>query len=237
MTKLNKALSLIILALIVVSCSKDKEANFTLKGSVKGLKKGVVYLQKNGDSTSIIDLDSLVITGQSEFTLKTNIEEPIILYLKLFKNDGEEHYIPFFADKGVTKIETTLKKFNYDSKITGSKQQELLNEYTDIMSQFNNQNLELIEANFLAQKANDSIAVDSLNKQSEKLIKRKYAYTIQFAMNNKDNEIAPYLALYEIPSANPIYIDSVYNGLTDNIKNSYYGKKLNEVIANRKLVE
>ena len=234
MTKLNKVLSLIILVLISISCGKDIDTNFTLKGSIKGLKKGVVYLQKNGDSTSIIDLDSMVIVGQQEFVLKTNIEEPIVLYLKLFKNDGEEHYIPFFADKGLTEINTSLKNFNFDAKVVGSKQQALLNEYTDIMSQFNNQNLDLIEANFLAQKANDSITSDSLNKQSQKLIKRKYSYTIQFAMNNKDSEIAPYLALYEMPAANPIYIDSIYNGLTKDVKNSFYGKKLSEVITNRK---
>ncbi len=217
---------------MIVSCGKDKETNFTLKGSIKGLKKGVVYLQKDGDST-IIDLDSMTITGQPEFKLQTTIEEPILLYLKLFKNDGEEHYIPFFADKGVTTIKTSLNKFNYDAEINGSKQQDLLNEYTKVMSKFNDQNLSLIEANFLAQKENDSIAVDSLNKVSETLMKRKYSYTIQFALNHKDNMIAPYLALYEIPSANPIYIDSVYNGLTEDIKQSFYGKKLEEVIANR----
>jgi hypothetical protein len=232
MIKLNKILGLIILLLITVSCGKDKDANFTLKGSIKGLKKGVIYLQKDGDS-SIVNIDSLVITGQEGFTMQTNIEEPILLYLKLFKNDSEEHYIPFFADKGVTEINTTLKNFNFDAKITGSKQQDLLNEYTEVMSRFNNQNLELIEANFLAYKANDSSAVDSLNRESEKLIKRKYSFTIQFAMNNKDSEIAPYLALYEIPSANPIYIDSVYSGLTEVIKNSYYGKKLKDVVSNR----
>jgi hypothetical protein len=232
MIKLNKILGLIILLLITVSCGKDQDANFTLKGSIKGLKKGVIYLQKDGDS-SIVNIDSLVITGQEGFTMQTNIEEPILLYLKLFKNDSEEHYIPFFADKGVTEINTTLKNFNFDAKITGSKQQDLLNEYTEVMSRFNNQNLELIEANFLAYKANDSSAVDSLNRESEKLIKRKYSFTIQFAMNNKDSEIAPYLALYEIPSANPIYIDSVYSGLTEVIKNSYYGKKLKDVVSNR----
>ena len=197
----------------------------------------MVYLQKNGDSTSIIDLDSIVIAGQPEFTLQTNLDEPILLYLKLFKNDEEEHYIPFFADKGVTEISTTLKNFNFDAKITGSKQQKLLENYLKIISQFNNQNLELIEANFIAQKTQDSILVDSLNRQSERLIKRKYSYTIQFALNNKDSEIAPYLALYEISAANPIYIDSIYNGLTNTVKNSIYGKKLDEVIANRKSEE
>ncbi len=236
MTKFNKVLSLILLVFITISCGKDKETNFTLNGKIKGLKKGVVYLQKDGDS-SVVDLDSMVITGQPEFTLKTNLEEPILLYLKLFKNDGEEHYIPFFADKGITEINSTLKNFNFDAKITGSEQQKLLEDYLEIISKFNNQNLELIEANFMAQQANDSIVSDSLNKLSNRLMKRKYSYTIQYALNNKDSEIAPYLALYEIPNANPIYIDSIYNGLTDIIKNSLYGEKLSEVIANRKSEE
>ncbi|NRD20642.1 DUF4369 domain-containing protein [Winogradskyella eckloniae] len=236
MTKVNKALTLILLTVLAISCAKENESSFTLKGTVKGLKKGVVYLQKDGDS-SIVDLDSMVINGQSEFKLHTNIDEPILLYLKLFKNDGAEHFIPFFADKGVTEIHTTLKNFNYDSKIKGSKQQDLLAEYIEVMSKFNDQNLDMLEARFLAQKENDSIAVDSLNKLGDNMVKRKYAYTIQYAMNHKDNEIAPYLALYEARNANPIFIDSIYNNLTPEIKNSLYGKKLNDVIVNRKVTE
>lgn len=236
MTKFYKTLSVSLLLLFIVSCSKDVDTNFTLKGRIKGLKKGVVYLQKEGDST-IIDLDSMIITGEPEFNLKTNLEEPLLLYLKLFKNDGEEHYIPFFADKGVTEIYTTLDNFNFDAEIKGSKQQDLLNEYTKVMSSFNNKNLDIIKANFLAQKDKDSLAMDSLNIASETLVKRKYSYTIQFALNHRDNIIAPYLALYEIPSANPIYVDSVYNGLTEEIKNSFYGKKLGEVVKNRNTIE
>jgi len=232
MIRIFKVFSLFTFVFLLASCANDKETNFTLNGKIKGLKKGVVYLQKDGDST-IVDLDSLTINGTSEFTLKTNIDEPILLYLKLFKNDGEEHYIPFFADKGTTELSTSLNKFNFDTKIKGSKEQDLLNEYTKVMSKFNNQNLDVIEASLIAQKDNDSIAVDSLNKRSETLLKRKYSYTIQFALNNKNSIVAPYLALYEIPSANPKYIDSVYNGLEDEIKKSIYGKKLADVIANR----
>ncbi|MGJ8550856.1 DUF4369 domain-containing protein [Winogradskyella wichelsiae] len=231
--KLKNILSLIIVLAIATSCNQNNNSNFTLKANIKGLKKGIVYLQKDGDST-IINLDSLVINGQSEFTLQTDLEEPTLLYLKLFKNDKEEHYIPFFADEGITEISTSLKTFNYDSEIKGSKQQDLLEEYLNVMTKYNSRNLDIIEARFLAQKENDSIALDSLNLISDKLIKRKYAYTIQFAMNNKDNEIAPYLGLYETRNANPIYIDSIYNNLDPDIKNSLYGKKLNDAILKRK---
>ncbi|WP_225035470.1 DUF4369 domain-containing protein [Winogradskyella sp. SM1960] len=232
MTKLYKTLSLLAVVALAVSCSKNNNANFTLKGHIKDLKKGVVYLQKDGDS-SIVDLDSMVITGQPEFTLHTNLDEPLLLYLKLFKNDGEEHYIPFFADKGVTEITTTLKTFNYDSEIKGSKQQALLEEYLDVLSKYNDKNLDIIEERFYAHEQKDSIKLDSLNKVADQIMKRKYAYTIQYAINNKDSEIAPYLVLYKAQNANPIYIDSIYNNLTNEVKNSFYGKKLNEFISNR----
>lgn len=232
MTRLYKTLSLLILITLIVSCGNDNTANFTLKGTIKGLKKGTVYLQKDGDST-VINLDSLDIVGEKEFVLSTSLDEPRLLYLKLFKNDGEEHFIPFFADQGVTEINTTLNNFNFDAKIKGSKQQDLLNAYLEIMEGYKNQNLDLIEASLLAQKEGDSIAFDSIAKLSERLIKRKYSYTIQYAMNNAKSEIAPYLALYEVPSANPIYIDSIYNSLSENVKESLYGKQLKTLIDNR----
>ncbi|TCK66794.1 uncharacterized protein DUF4369 [Winogradskyella wandonensis] len=229
MKAFQNLLYIILISLIVSSCNSETEKNFTLNGSVKGLKKGVVYLQKE-DGTSIVDLDSVVIKGTSDFTLKTNIDEPILLYLKLHKNDGQEHFIPFFADKGITEIKTTLKRFTSDAKITGSEQQVLLEEYLKLMSDFNDSNLDLIKANFEAAKRNDTITSDSLAKRSNRLLKLKYASTINFALNHGDSEVAPYLALYEAPNASVKYLDSIYNNLTDKVKQSYYGKTLGKAL-------
>lgn len=225
---------LLIIAIIIscFSCNKESAADFTLNGTVKGLKKGTLYLQKFKDS-SYVSVDSVSLNGDSNFTLQSSLTEPEVLFLRLDKNSNEENIIPFFANKGVTEINTSLKNFNFDAQIKGSKQQELLEEYIKGMNFYNNQNLDIIEASFLAQKEKDSVALDSLTIQSERLIKKKYSYAIQFAMNNHDSEIAPYLALYEIPEANPIFVDSIYNRLTDDIKSSLYGKKLGEVVSNR----
>ena len=233
MTKLYKGLSLILFAIFISSCGNDASTNFSLKAKVKGLKKGIAYLQKEQD-TSIVTLDSLVINGQSEFELQTDLEEPMMLYLKLQKNDGKEHYIPFFADKGITEISTSLKLFGFDDHIKGSKQQELLNEYLKVVKSYNDKNLELIEATVNAQKERDTTKIIKLVKQSEQLLKRSYSYTIQFALNNKNSEIAPYLALYKLPNANLVYVDSIYNGLAEHVKNSLYGKQLGELIVKSK---
>ena len=227
-----KRIAFILSLLIVSSCAKDN-SNFTLKGSIKDLKKGTVYLQKI-DDTLLVSIDSLKITGDSQFELHTHLDGPEVLYLKLDKQGEDSGLIPFFADEGTTEINTTLKNFLIDAKITGSKQQEKLEEYKLIMDKFRDKNLDLIKDNLEAHKSQDSLQIDSSLKAHNNLVIKRYLYTINFAINNKDNEIAPYLAVYEISDANTKYLDTINNSLTPEIKSSKYGKELQELIDERK---
>ncbi|HNU58893.1 MAG TPA: DUF4369 domain-containing protein, partial [Aquaticitalea sp.] len=132
--------SLIYLLVVLLSgCAKD-QSNFTLKGNIKGLKKGTVYLQMLKDS-GLVTIDSLVINGNPAFELSTALESPQMLYLKLHKYDNEDHIVSFFADNGTTELTTSVKNFELDTKIKGSKQQQKLEEYQLMMSRFNDQNL------------------------------------------------------------------------------------------------
>ncbi|RKE98060.1 DUF4369 domain-containing protein [Ichthyenterobacterium magnum] len=222
----------LLICILIVSCTKE-EHDFTLKGYVKGLKKGTVYLQKQQDSL-IVSVDSLEITGNSNFELHTDLTEPEVLFLRLDKNDTDEGVIVFFADKGVTEINSTLKNFNFDAKVNGSKQQKVLEDYLLVMSKFNDQNLDLIKEKFDAQKEKDSVGILDFKNNYNNLIKRKYLYTINFAVTNKDSEVAPYLALSEIPNTSIKYLETIYDALDETIKASKYGKQLKETIQLRK---
>ena len=223
-----KKLVPVLLVILAFACAKES-SNFTLKGHVKGLKKGTVYLQRFQDST-LVTIDSLVINGNPEFELHTDLESPEVLYLKLHKHDNIEHIVSFFADKGITEINSNLKNFDYDIKITGSKQQEKLEEYNKMMTRFNEQNLDLLKDNFEAQKDKDTSKLAATLKNQSDLIKRKYLYTVNFAINNRDSEVAPYLVLSEIYDANVKYLDTVNNSLTPEVKASKYGKELQAFI-------
>ena len=76
-----------------------------------------------------------------------------------------------------------------------------------------------------------------VNSESEKIVKRKYLFAINFAMNNKDKEIAPYIALSEVYDANIKYLDTINNALSPNVAKSKYGKMLSEFIQKRKEAE
>ena len=75
---------------------------------------------------------------------------------------------------------------------------------------------------------------DSIEKQRQHNYKLKYLYTINYAINNKNNEIAPYLALSEANNSRLKFLDTIYNVLDPKIKASKYGRSLQKHIANIK---
>ena len=198
-----------------------------VSGNIDGLKKGTIYLQKQQDSI-IVSIDSILLEGNSNFKLETEINEPDIYYLYLDKNDGDSlnDIITFFGNNGEINIKTSLKNFDSSYEISGSKNTELLQEYFSIIRKFNLQNLDLLEIFYKAQIENNQAKIDSVNTQIENLIKRKYLYTLNFATNNSEFEISPYLAVSQIANANQEFLLKLYDTLPEKVKNSKYGKIL-----------
>ncbi|WP_242132734.1 DUF4369 domain-containing protein [Aestuariivivens marinum] len=226
---------LLCTALLAFSCGNE-QPDLIVRTSIKGLKKGTVYLKKVKD-TSLITIDSVVINGNSMFELKSDLESPEVFYLYLDKNDGKNDRITFFADKGVTEINTTLKNFVFDAKIKGSEQQKVLEDYQLLMSRITHRNLDLIKESFDAQKNGDSSAFIDYEKKQNNIIKSKYLQTVNFAINNSDSEVAPYLALTEIYNAKINFLDTINKSLTPKVKVSKYGKELDAFIKEIKAKE
>jgi len=223
---MKKEFLIFSLLLLTFSCSTN-EKKMIVSGNIDGLKKGTIYLQKQQDSI-ILSIDSILLEGNSNFKLETKINEPDIYYLYLDKNDGDSlnDIITFFGNNGEINIKTSLKNFDSSYEISGSKNTELLQEYFSIIRNFNLQNLDLLEIFYKAQIENNQAKIDSVNTQIENLIKRKYLYTLNFATNNSEFEISPYLAVSQIADANQEFLLKLYDTLSEKIKNSKYGKIL-----------
>ena len=233
---------LFISFIVLIGCKSNSEPNsliMHISGKVDGLRKGTLFLQKILDST-LVDVDSLVINGNPEFEFKTEIESPEIYYLYLNKDDGAtlNDRIMFFAEKGEITINTLLKTFESSAKVSGSENQELLQEYRKISRQFNAKNLDYVKAYVNAANSNnDSRSVDSIQKAMDDLLKRRYLYALNFASTNGDNVIAPYIAVTEVSDANIKFLDTVVSKLTEEVKRSKYGRLLINIINKRKKLE
>jgi hypothetical protein len=206
-----------------------------VKGKVEGLRKGKLFLQKMED-TLLINVDSVQISGTPKFEFKTDIETAEIFYLYLDKEDGDSlnDRILFFGEEGLIEINTLLKTFESSAEITGSKNQELLQEYISFNRKFNDQNLSLMQKFYQAQIDQNNKLADSLQYRIDNLLNRRYLYTINFAANNTDQNIAPYLALTRVFDANLSLLDSIAVKMTPQVKGSKYGVEFINFLEKRR---
>ena len=234
---MKKLSILFVLILCLAACSKQ-ESNLFINGAVKGLKEGTLYLQKIED-TVLVTIDSLEVKGDPNFVFETNIESPQVMYLFLKKMDGSSYNdrLLFFAEPGEMSVTTTLKNFETDVVVEGSVNHKKLEEHRKIMERFNDQNLDLIKISLEAQKAGNEELVAETNLKFDNLLKRRYLYTVNFALNNKDYEVAPYLAVSEIFDANIKYLDTIQKSLSPEVRDSKYGKSLTDFIKERRKLE
>ncbi|PIF00472.1 MAG: hypothetical protein CR994_05215 [Maribacter sp.] len=223
------------MALLSISCSEDTTNTMFVTGNVKGLKKGTIYLQHIPDST-LITIDSLQVDGDGRFTFKTKLESPEIFYLYLDKDDHNDinDRISFFGEPGNITINTKWDTFDSNAKIEGSETQKKLEEYRKTMSRFNKRNFEIFQETANKEISLTAEQIDSIEGISRRNIQRGYAFALNYALNNKDSYIAPYIALTEVSDANIKYLDSINNSLTPEVAASKYGKALQNFLEARK---
>lgn len=221
---------------LICSCTEKKpEGNLHLTGNIQGLKTGTIYIQKIVD-TALVTVDTIIINGNSHFESWLTIKSPEMYYLSLDRGvtNSIDNNLPFFAEPGNMNIDTELEHYFYKAKITGSKNQKLYEDYKKITARFTDQNLNITAEKFKAQKSKNIVKLDSLEKAEKGVLQRKYLFATNFAINNKDHEIAPYIALSEIYDINLKYLDTIRKSMTPKVAKSFYGEKLTKFYNDRK---
>jgi len=233
---MKKIILAFVSLVLLASCNKNEsKTNLHITGNIKGLKKGTLYIQRIVD-TALVAIDTITIDGSSAFESDIDLKSPEMLYLYLDRGTSNslDNNILFFAEPGTINIDTNLESYISAAKITGSKNQDLFEEYKKINSRFTDEKLTLIEQKFNAIKSNNEKAIDSLSAKQDSNIKRKYLYATNFAINNRDHEVAPYIALSEIYDINVKYLDTIQKSMSPQVAQSLYGKKLTEYVASIK---
>ena len=228
---MKRVLFVFAMALVVVSCQKNSENTMTVSGNIKGLKKGMLFLQQFKDS-SLVGLDSLEIKGDGAFSFSEEIDGPDVFYLYLKKEDNNDinDRIVFFGEPGEITINTHWNTFDVDPEIFGSKSNEKYAEFNSMASKFNLRDLELSQQAAQPKFQEDSLTMDSIQKKMEQNILNRYRYAVNFGLNNGDSYVTPYLMLTAASEANPKYLDSVYNSLSPEVAASKYGKALKKYL-------
>jgi len=217
----------ILIVLLILSCSIEQE-NFELSGKIHGLENGTIYLIESNNNEKETILDSTGIDYSSSFLLKSYIKEPQILTLRLGKSNVNE--IEFFAETGKMRLITSKKRFQFDAKILGSKQQSNLDEFNTYLIKFEEEDIDLLEHQIQASIKGNQKEIDSISTLREKNYKRKTLFIINYIKNKKEEIISPYLALKYNQDVQSDYLTEIYNSYNKEISGSKYGIEMKKIL-------
>ncbi len=216
-----------ILLLLVFSCNINQE-NFELSGKIHGDTNSAIYLIESNNNDEEIILDSTGIDYSSSFLLKSYIKEPQILTLRLGESNVNE--IEFFAETGKMRLNTSNKRFQFDAKFLGSKQQSNLDEFNSYLIKFEEEDIDLLDHQIQQSIKGNQKEIDSISILREKNYKRKILFIINYITNKKEEIISPYLALKYNKEIKSDYLSEIYNSYNKEILESKYGIELKKIL-------
>ena len=199
---------------------------------VKELKKGTLYLERVQDSV-LLAVDSILVDREEAVVLQANLEHPELFYILLDKNqtDDIDNRIPFFGQAGEISIQTTLDDYVTKAKVSGSPTQDIYNAYLRVIRQFNNEELDLHAAYLKSQVSQNFDSLSLVEQQTAILSKRKILFTVNFAVNNANSVVAPYLALTELSTVSKSLLDTIAASMSYDVGNSRYGRLLTQYLS------
>ena len=211
----------LIIFTIVCSCLSDKD-EINISGEIKGLNNSFIYLIQP-DKNILLDSSKVV---DEKFDLTADINEPFELMLKIESKDSENSFS--FISEPFSKIifTSSKEKFEFNGKMENSdlnyefeKLNSYINRYSDI-------DLQMLEQQIQASTENNKKKYDSLNEERLKVDQKKILFIVNYCLNNNSNILSPYLAYKYKDNINLGYLENIYQNLSEEMRETYYGRKL-----------
>lgn len=231
---MKKVILLVASAFVLFSCNKLAEGEYIITGNVKGMKTGLVYLEKQGPmGMGFVAIDTVKVED-GKFEIKGKTTEPEIHFIQVDKVNGK---LPLILEGG--EIEVQFDKDSLvKSKITGTYSNEEFTKFNEEsekiqkklkgrITEFQNRNKTAIEE---AQMKNDTATLNKLRTEYEAIQKEMTDYTFGYPKTHPKSFIS--VLILQMMANNPKYtakdIETIYNSLDESIKKTKPGKAIKE---------
>ena len=211
---------IIIFLIILTSCSSEKE-NLIIEGKISGIKNSKIYLS-SVDDEEILDSVNII---DGKFTLKTYVDKTKEMSMILGDRNSEDKF-DFISEPAHILFTSSKDKFVFNGQIQNSK---LYTDYKNLKNQinrFDEKDLEMLAEQIEISVIGNPNKYDSINEQRLKLNQRKILFIVNYASNNSSNPISAFISYKYRENINEKFLEKIYENLSDEIKNSYYGAKL-----------
>ena len=211
---------IIIFLIILTSCSSEKE-NLIIEGKISGVKNSKIYLS-SVDEEEILDSVNII---DGKFTLKTYVDKTKEMSMILGDRNSEDKF-DFISEPAHILFTSSKDKFVFNGQIQNSK---LYTDYKNLKNQinrFDEKDLDMLAEQIEISVIGNPNKYDSINEQRLKLNQRKILFIVNYASNNSSNPISAFISYKYRENINEKFLEKIYENLSEEIKNSYYGAKL-----------
>ncbi len=228
---MQKLFIALMFAFILSSCAdKGKSAgdgkspadtSYLLTGKISGLESGWAYLYHVEKEQEMPD-SAKIVNGSFEF--KGNAAHPEFALLGYDQNGQKKFPLGFFLEGGKITITGSLDSLQ-KADIRGSGAQEEFKKFNEQRKPIEEKQKQLYDQYQMAAMQGDPQKAGEIQKQYESLEGENKALVAKFVKENP----ASYVSAFQLAQTFgydivPADVEPLYNGLDENVKNSYFGK-------------
>ncbi|MBP6557410.1 MAG: DUF4369 domain-containing protein [Flavobacterium sp.] len=231
---MKKVFLLATLAVVMFSCKNLAEGEYIITGNVKGMKTGLVFLEKQSPmGMGFVAIDTVKI-ADGKFEIKGKTNEPEIHFIQIDKVNGK---LPLILEGGEIEVEFD-KDSLAKSKITGTYSNEEFTKFNEEsekiqkklqikVSQFQEKNKTIIQQ---AQQNNDTAAMKKLRAEYDLIQKDITDYTFGYPKTHPKSFISVLILQMMVnnPKYTPKELETLYNSLDESLKKTKPAKTIKE---------
>lgn len=235
---MKKLLLLACITIVLVSCNKVPENEYTISGTIHGLENGKMIILEKQSELGLTSVDTVKVE-EGKFEFKGTSTAPSFHLLQVESVNGK---VPIILEKGEINV-VIYKDSLFASKVSGTYNNEQLAEFNtegkkvqNKMNTFQNENNAKMKT---AQENNDTVVIDELRQQYLEFQKELQTQAETYMESHPNSFITVMLiqgALAQ-PNANMKQIEKNFNSLSSDLKNTKEGKEIAEMLKTLTSVE
>ena len=220
---MKKILIPALCVLALSACTSTQK--YTINGTVEGETEGTVHLVKFQNRQADTLASAPIQDGK--FKLEGSVQEVSDAYLTV---DGKRGRTPLIIEN--TTFTATLNPAdNSQSKVEGTANQKVINDYLVISNDLMKKQSELYKEYTVAMQNQDQEKANEIRNQFEAYEKEAEAQEADLIKNNADSFVSAFIIASKMGGMEFDQLKEMYGNLGENAKNSLYGKKIAERIA------
>jgi thiol-disulfide isomerase/thioredoxin len=212
--------------------NKAPDPNYTINGTIRGLKSDWVYIAHRDTINKFAKIDSAKVINE-KFSFSGSVSSPEFCYLGLRsldkngKKSGLVFQALFVLDKG--NLTMTCHKDSISKlKASGTNGQNEFASYKQKTALLSKEINGLFDKKNSAERKKDQKQVIALTKESQINQKKMNLITLAHAKQYPNSTVSAYIINEYLYSPDEFNLQTGYAALTDEVKNSPYGRSIHK---------